>query len=54
MAAPANCTHSFKVIKSDTTIVSWNCNICHTGPYQSVYECQNCKLKTCRPCAAKS
>ncbi|OAL03025.1 hypothetical protein IQ06DRAFT_292261 [Phaeosphaeriaceae sp. SRC1lsM3a] len=54
MAAPANCTHSFtNVIKSDTTLVQWNCNICHTGPYQIVYECQHCKLKTCRPCASK-
>jgi hypothetical protein len=49
-----SCTHSFKVIKSGDSLVRWNCNICHTGPYQSVYECQHCKLKTCRPCASKS
>ncbi|KAF2820969.1 hypothetical protein CC86DRAFT_303151 [Ophiobolus disseminans] len=54
MAAPANCQHNFKVIKSDTTLIQWNCHVCHSGPHSHVFECQNCKLKTCRPCAAKS
>ncbi|KAH8723686.1 hypothetical protein GQ44DRAFT_619983 [Phaeosphaeriaceae sp. PMI808] len=54
MAAPANCQHQFTVIKSDTTLIQWNCHVCHSGPHSSVYECKNCKLKTCRPCASKS
>ncbi|KAF2684122.1 hypothetical protein K458DRAFT_37825 [Lentithecium fluviatile CBS 122367] len=54
MAAPASCEHNFKVIKSDTNIVQWNCNLCHSGPHPFIYECQNCKLKTCRPCTAKA
>jgi hypothetical protein len=52
--AASNCTHSFKVIKSDTTLILWNCTMCHSGPHWYIYECSNCKLKTCRPCAAKA
>jgi hypothetical protein len=48
------CTHSFNIIRSDTALVQWNCNICHAGPYNFVYECQHCKLKTCRSCASKA
>jgi len=54
MAAPVNCQHNFKVVKSDTTVVVWNCNMCHSGPHSLIYECAACKLKTCRPCAAKA
>ncbi|KAF2122376.1 hypothetical protein BDV96DRAFT_482444 [Lophiotrema nucula] len=54
MAQPANCQHNFKMIKSDTTLIQWNCNMCHSGPHWYIYECSNCKLKTCRPCAAKA
>ncbi|KAF1361470.1 hypothetical protein EJ07DRAFT_111530 [Lizonia empirigonia] len=54
MAAPVNCQHSFKVVKSDTTVVVWNCNMCHSGPHSLIYECASCKLKTCRPCASKA
>ncbi|KAF1835966.1 hypothetical protein BDW02DRAFT_264948 [Decorospora gaudefroyi] len=54
MARPASCSHNFKLIKSDTTLVVWNCNLCHMGPLTSIYECEHCKLKTCRPCAAKA
>ena len=54
MAAPASCEHNFKMIKSDTTIVQWNCNLCHAGPQPYIYECQNCKTKRCRPCTAKA
>lgn len=57
MALPGSCTqpmHSFKIIKSDTTLVLWNCNMCHSGPHWYIYQCQYCKLKTCRPCANKA
>ncbi|KAF2004787.1 hypothetical protein P154DRAFT_543232 [Amniculicola lignicola CBS 123094] len=54
MAVPGSCEHSFKMIKSDTTLLLWQCNICTSGPHWYIYECQNCKLKTCRPCTAKA
>ncbi|KAF2194303.1 hypothetical protein K469DRAFT_548033 [Zopfia rhizophila CBS 207.26] len=54
MAVPGSCEHNFKMIKSDTTLILWNCNMCHSGPHWYIYECQNCKLKTCRPCTAKA
>ncbi|KAF2870659.1 hypothetical protein BDV95DRAFT_522350 [Massariosphaeria phaeospora] len=53
MAAPAKCTHKFNMIKSDTTLIQWNCQSCHSGPHSFIYECQHCKLKTCSPCTAK-
>ncbi|KAJ4988407.1 hypothetical protein SVAN01_06024 [Stagonosporopsis vannaccii] len=43
MAAPVNCQHSFKVVKSDTTVVVWNCNMCHSGPHSLIYECSSCQ-----------
>ncbi|KAH6868660.1 hypothetical protein BKA58DRAFT_198821 [Alternaria rosae] len=54
MARPASCSHNFKLIKSDTTLVVWNCQLCHTAGFNYIYECDQCKLKTCRPCAAKA
>ncbi|UPX10177.1 uncharacterized protein EKO05_0000848 [Ascochyta rabiei] len=54
MAASVNCQHSFKVVKSDTTVVVWNCNMCHSGPHSLIYECSSCKLKTCQACASKA
>ncbi|KAF2658158.1 hypothetical protein K491DRAFT_593496 [Lophiostoma macrostomum CBS 122681] len=53
MAQPGSCTHQFKMIKSDTNLILWNCNQCHSGPHWYIYECANCKIKTCRPCTAK-
>ncbi|KAH7128522.1 hypothetical protein B0J11DRAFT_431787 [Dendryphion nanum] len=54
MAQPSNCTHSFNMIKSDTNLIVWNCNMCHSGGHAFIYECSNCKLKTCRPCTSKA
>ncbi|EGP83916.1 uncharacterized protein MYCGRDRAFT_48452 [Zymoseptoria tritici IPO323] len=54
MAKPGKCEHSFKMIKSDTTLILWNCNMCHLGPHWFIYECAKCKLKTCRTCTAKA
>lgn len=50
MAIQSNCAHSFQVIKSDSTLVVWHCNICHSGPFYLIFECRYCKLHTCRPC----
>jgi hypothetical protein len=54
MAKPGKCEHSFKVIKSDTTLILWNCNMCHSGPHWWIYECAKCKLKACKTCMAKA
>ncbi|POS71341.1 hypothetical protein DHEL01_v210264 [Diaporthe helianthi] len=50
MAIQSNCAHSFQVIKSDSTLIVWHCNLCHSGPFYIIYECRYCKLHTCRPC----
>lgn len=54
IAAPAKCQHQWQVVKSDTTLIQWNCIRCHSGPYLYIYECQICKIKTCQPCTSKS
>lgn len=54
MAKPGKCEHTFKVIKSDTTLILWNCNMCHSGPHWWIYECAKCKLKACKTCSAKA
>lgn len=54
MAAQANCNHTFKSLKSDDTVIQWNCNKCHSGPHPVIYECTSCKLKCCRPCTSKA
>jgi uncharacterized Zn-finger protein len=51
---PIRCQHSFKGIRSDTSVVVWNCNMCHSGPHSLIYECSNCKLQTCRSCVSKA
>jgi hypothetical protein len=33
MANPEHCTHSFKILKSDTSLLLWNCGMCNSGPH---------------------
>ena len=54
MAVPSHCSHSFNLLKSESTLIQWVCAICHSGPHWHIFECKYCKLKTCRPCAAKA
>ncbi|KAF9638410.1 hypothetical protein BFW01_g9307 [Lasiodiplodia theobromae] len=54
MAVSGNCEHSFKMVKSDNSLIHWICNLCHSGPHWFIFECQRCKLKTCRPCSSKA
>ncbi|KAF1811666.1 hypothetical protein P152DRAFT_398824 [Eremomyces bilateralis CBS 781.70] len=54
VAHSASCSHEFVMIKSDTTIVLWNCNLCHSGPHWYIWECTKCKFKACRPCSVKA
>ncbi|UQC89694.1 uncharacterized protein CLUP02_15225 [Colletotrichum lupini] len=35
MAVAGPCAHSFKMIKSDSTLIQWTCNLCHSGPHWS-------------------
>lgn len=50
MAMATSCAHSFVMIKSDSTLLQWTCNICHSGPSWFIFECQYCKLHCCRTC----
>ncbi|KAF1345272.1 hypothetical protein BDV97DRAFT_44721 [Delphinella strobiligena] len=54
MAHPGNCEHRFKSIKSDTTIIMWNCSLCHSGPHWVIFECTKCKVKRCQRCTTKA
>ncbi|KXL46731.1 hypothetical protein M433DRAFT_65301 [Acidomyces richmondensis BFW] len=53
MAKPGKCDHAFKMIKSDTSLILWNCNMCHSGPHWYILECSKCKLKLCQRCTTK-
>lgn len=53
MAKPGKCEHVWRMIKSDTTLVLWNCNRCHSGPHWAIHECIKCKIKTCGTCSQK-
>lgn len=44
------CAHSFRIIKSDSTLVQWVCWMCQSGPHWWVFECRYCKIHTCRAC----
>jgi hypothetical protein len=46
----SNCAHSFRVTKSDNTLIVWHCNLCHSGPFYIIFECYHCKLHACRSC----
>lgn len=47
---PRFCDHRFRIIKSDNTIMFWNCSRCYSGPHWFIYGCVNCKYKVCEPC----
>ncbi|KAF2787536.1 hypothetical protein K505DRAFT_257503 [Melanomma pulvis-pyrius CBS 109.77] len=53
MAVAAKCRHIFGLIKSDTTLILWNCNLCHSGLHWFIYQCFRCKNKICRNCMHK-
>jgi hypothetical protein len=50
MALATGCAHIFKMIKSDSTLIQWHCNLCHSGPHWWIFECRYCKIHTCRSC----
>ena len=44
------CAHNFALLKSDSTLVQWACQLCYSGPHWWIFECRYCKLHTCRTC----
>ncbi|KAI1102278.1 hypothetical protein F4804DRAFT_269803 [Jackrogersella minutella] len=38
MAVGNNCAHSFKMLKSDSTLIQWTCHMCHSGPHWWIFE----------------
>ncbi|KAK2052512.1 hypothetical protein LY76DRAFT_335032 [Colletotrichum caudatum] len=50
MAASNVCTHDFRMVKSESTLIQWTCNMCHSGPYWAILEWRYCKLHTCQTC----
>ncbi|KAK3366459.1 hypothetical protein B0H63DRAFT_405396 [Podospora didyma] len=41
--------YGFKIIKSDNTLISWNCQLYHSGPHYWIFKCRFCKFHMCRP-----
>lgn len=39
--------HNYVLIKSESTLMQWTCNLCYNGPLWAVYECTLCKRKVC-------
>jgi hypothetical protein len=50
MAIQSDYAHSFQVIKSDSTLIMWHCNLCHSGPFSIIFDCRYWKLHSCHPC----
>ncbi|KAH7303598.1 hypothetical protein B0I35DRAFT_364699 [Stachybotrys elegans] len=44
------CPHTFRMIKTDNTIIYWICQLCRSGPHYMIWECMYCKLQLCRAC----
>lgn len=50
MAALIRCVHYFEILKSESSLIQWRCNVCHSGPHWFIFECKYCKIKTCCAC----
>lgn len=48
------CNHRFGLLKSNTILIYWNCQLCHSGPHMFIYQCFLCRRKVCRPCSIKT
>lgn len=47
------CTHAYKLLSSETTIVEFKCAICK-GTDALIYKCGACGQKVCSSCKAKN
>lgn len=48
------CDHRFGLLKSNTILIFWNCQMCHSGPHMFIYQCLLCRRKVCRQCTTKN
>ncbi|KAK3337913.1 hypothetical protein B0H65DRAFT_511864 [Neurospora tetraspora] len=46
MALSNGCAHHFVLIKSESSLIQWTCQLCHSGPHYFIYECRYCKMRT--------
>jgi hypothetical protein len=49
----SNYAHSFELIKSENTLLPWDCSICYSVPLWHIFQSIYCKEKRCRPCTEK-
>lgn len=47
------CNHKWALLKSNTILIFWSCQICSSGPWHYVYQCLLCRHKVCRQCSIK-
>jgi hypothetical protein len=51
--AITGCDHRFRLLKSESTNVQWNCSVCYSGPNWVSFKCLECTLELCRACWGK-
>lgn len=49
----SSCNHRYSSIKSDSSILTFICSMCHSGPYWAIFQCEICKKKVCDSCKGK-
>lgn len=47
------CNHRWALLKSNTILIFWSCQICYSGPWHYIYQCLLCRRKVCRQCSIK-
>lgn len=48
------CNHRFGLLKSNTVLIFWICQLCHSGPHMHIFQCFLCRRKVCRGCTSKN
>ena len=44
------CPHEYSMIKSDCSILLWNCQFCASGAHWAIFQCRICHIKADEPC----
>ena len=47
------CPHTWAWIKSDTSLLLWNCQHCSSGPHWTIKQCDICKIRFCQTCSRR-
>ena len=47
------CPHEWTWIKSDTSLLLWNCQHCSSGPHWTIKQCNICKIRFCQTCSRR-